>query len=144
MATETTKSTMRTITNIIGMAGLAVFFCAGCQQSESPPAERGTATEVVEEVSVEETITETAETAKQAISDANAKAQELLTQAQNLVGEKKYEEAANLLQRLGDFELTPEQQKLFEDLKAAIQKAMESDAVKEGTKAIGNMLSEEE
>ena len=93
-----------------------------------------------DQVSVEETVTQTAEAAKQVISDANAKAQELLTQAQNLVSEKKYDEATSLLQKLGDFKLTPEQQKMLDDLKATIQKAMESEAVKQGTKAIGNVL----
>ena len=85
-----------------------------------------------------------AQTAKQVIGDANTKAQELLTKAQALVGEKKFEEAGNLLQKLADYELTPEQQKMLDNLKAAIQKAMESGAVKEGTKAIGNMLGGEE
>lgn len=136
------------------MAGLAVLFCVGCQKSETPapPTESGVPEQAVqkpsmqeepsmqEKPSIQETVTNTAEAAKKVVSDANAKAQEILTQAQNLVGEKKYEEAGSLLQKLGDFQLTPEQQKMLDDLKATIQKAMESDAVKQGTKAIGNML----
>ncbi len=135
---------MKTITTIIATASLTALFCTGCKKPESTETNTGTVDEVpVEEISVEETVTETVETAKQAISDANAKAQEILTQAQNLVGEKKYDEAANLLQKLSSFDLTPEQQKLLDDLKATIQKAMQSEAVKEGTKAIGNMLNGE-
>lgn len=136
---------MKTVLNIIGMVGLAAFVCVGCQKSESTSTETGTSVETVEveEVSIEETVTETAETAKKVISDANAKAQDLLTQAQSLVGEKKYEEAGTLLQKISDLELTPEQQKMLDDLTAAVQKAMESEAVKEGTKAIGNMLGGE-
>jgi vacuolar-type H+-ATPase subunit H len=126
--------------NIIGTASLAVLVCLGCQQSETTEVDTSPTGEVVEEVTLEETVTETAETAKQVIGDANAKAQEILTQAQNLVGEKKYEEAASLLQKLSEFELTPDQQKMLDDLTTAIQKAMESDAVKEGTKALGNVL----
>lgn len=118
----------------------------GCSQSESGTSNTdGSNSEevVVEEVSVQETVTEVADTAKQALSDANEKAQELLTQAKNLVSEKKYEEAGNILQSLSNMELTPEQQKLVDDLKATIQKALQSDAVKEGTKALGNMLGGE-
>lgn len=131
---------MKTITNIIATVSLAAVVCVGCQQSETTEVDTLAPEEVVEEVSIEETVTETAETAKQVISDTNAKAQELLTQAQNLVGEKKYEEAASLLQKLSDFELTPEQQKMLDNLTASIQKAMESGAVQEGTKALGNVL----
>lgn len=134
---------MKSLTNIIGMAGLAAVFCVGCQQSDTTEVDTTAPGEAVEEISIEETVTETAETAKQVISDANAKAQDLLTQAQALVGEKKYEEAGNLLQKLADFELTPKQQKMLDNLKATIQKAMESGAVKEGTKALGNVLGGE-
>lgn len=131
---------MKSLTKIIGMAGLAALFCAGCQQSDNSAVDTAEPGEVIEEVSIEETVTESAETAKQVISDANAKAQDLLTQAQTLVGEKKYEEAGNLLQKLADYKLTPEQQKMFDDLKTTIQKAMESGAVQEGAKAIGGMM----
>jgi outer membrane PBP1 activator LpoA protein len=134
---------MKSLTNIIGMAGLAAAFCVGCQQSDTAEVDAMAPEETVEEVSIEETVTETAETAKQVISEANAKAQEILTQAQALVGEEKYEEAGNLLQKLADLELTPEQQKMLDNLKATIQKAMESGAVKEGAKAIGGMMGGE-
>jgi len=97
----------------------------------------------VDQVTIEETVTNAAETAKKVISDANVQAQELLTQAQKLVGEKKYEEALGLIQKLSDLKLTPEQLKLYDNLKATVQKAMESSAVQEGTKAIGNMLGGE-
>jgi len=137
--------TISTISTLIGTTAIAAVLCVGCSKSETPAnpvsgADEGT---VVEEVSIEETVTEAADTAKQAVSDANAKAQELLTQAQSLVGEKKYEEAGKLLQKLANLELTPEQKKTLDSLKATIQKAMESGAVKEGTKAIGNMLGGE-
>ncbi len=98
---------------------------------------------VVEEVSIQETVTETADTAKQVVTDAAAQAQELLSKAQKLVAEKKYEEAGPLLQQLANFKLTPEQQKTFDSLKATLQKAMETQAVKEGTKAVGNLLGGE-
>ena len=137
--------TWRTLNTIIGTATVAVLVCTGCQKQEATNTTATTTENTApshpeDQVSVEETVTQTAEAAKQVISDANAKAQELLTQAQNLVSEKKYDEATSLLQKLGDFKLTPEQQKMLDDLKATIQKAMESEAVKQGTKAIGNVL----
>ena len=136
---------MKTITTLIGTTAITALLCVGCSKTETS-ADSASGTDegtVVEEVSIEETVTEAADTAKQAINDANDKAQELLTQAQSLVGEKKYEEAGNLLQKLANMKLTPEQQKTLDSLKATIQKALESDAVKEGTKAIGNMLGGE-
>jgi outer membrane PBP1 activator LpoA protein len=134
---------MKTLLNLIGVVGLAAMLSVGCKKSESPAPDTGTTSPAPEPVPLEQKVTETAETAKQVISETSAKAQELLTQAQKLVGEKKYEEAGALLQKLADFELTPEQEKLLQDLKATIQKAMESEAVKQGTKAIGNMLGGE-
>ena len=141
---------MKTMIPLIGAGAFALLLCVGCQPSDNtepsqdtpPPAGVAPAEKppVEERVSIEETVTETAETAKKAISDVNTKAQELLTEAQNLVSEKKYQEAGDLLKKLSDLELTPEQQELLDDLKVAVQKALESDAVKEGTKAIGNIL----
>ncbi len=135
---------MKTTLNMIGVAALTALLFLGCKKSETPASgDAGTPGEAPEPVSVEKKVTETAEAAKQVISETSTKAQELLTQAQKLVGEKKYEEAGALLQKLADFELTPEQQKLLQDLKAAMQKGMESEAVKQGTKALGNMLGGE-
>lgn len=136
---------MKTISTLIGTTAIAGLLCVGCSKSESNVDSAGGGPEavVVEEVSIGEAVTEAADTAKKALSDANTKAQELLTQAQTLVSEKKYEEATSLLQKLSDLELTPEQQKMLDNLKATIQKAIESDAVKEGAKAIGNLLGGE-
>jgi outer membrane PBP1 activator LpoA protein len=136
---------MKTTPTIIGTMGLAALLCAGCGKSETSPASTagGEDAMVVEEVSIQETVTETADAAKQAVKDAAAQAQELLARAQKLVAEKKYEEAGPLLQQLASFKLTPEQQKTFDSLKATLQKAMETQAVKEGTKAVGNLLGGE-
>lgn len=141
---------MKPLLTLIGTAGLAVMLCAGCKKAESPTSDASDAPaapepkpEAISMEQIEETVTETAETAKKMISDTSAKAQELLTQAQKLVGDQKYEEAGNVLQKLADFQLTPEQQKMLDDLKATLQKAMESEAVKQGTKALGNMLGGE-
>lgn len=57
---------------------------------------------------------------------ANAKAQEMIDRAKKLFDQSKYQEALTSLQGLANIQLTPEQQKLVDDLKARIQKALAS------------------
>lgn len=137
---------MKTLSTLFGMTVTAGLLLVGCSQSEtacSVTEETASQPNAEEGVSMPETVTQAVETAQQVIRDTNDKAQEILTQAKALVSEQKYEEATSLLQKLSDFKLTPEQQKMVDDLKATIQKAMQSEAVKQGTKAIGNMLGGE-
>ena len=133
---------MKTVAHIVGIACVVALIGIGCKPSESSSAAPSSAPEevVAEEVDIEEMIVETTETAKKVINDANTQVQELISKAQKLVTEKKYEEAAGFIKQLSELELTPEQQKLVDNLKASIQKAMKADAVNEGAKALGNML----
>lgn len=62
-------------------------------------------------------------------AEAAAKAQQLISQAQQLVSNKKFQEALATLQQLGNVQLTPEQQKLVNDLKTQIQAALAGSAV---------------
>jgi hypothetical protein len=101
--------------------------------------------------SVKETIQATTEAAKQAVtqlapqSDATAgglttQVQGIIKKAQDLVGEKKYQDALSALQQLANLTLTPEQQKVVDDIKAQIQKAVASQTLQDAAKSIPNPL----
>ena len=59
-----------------------------------------------------------------AVVDATEKANALIEQAKNLIGQSKYSDALNILQQLSGMKLTPEQEQLVASLKDQIQKAM--------------------
>jgi hypothetical protein len=61
---------------------------------------------------------------------ATTQVQTLIDKATALVTDKKYQEALTSLQQLSGFQLTAEQQKTVDSLKATIQTAMSSDAGK--------------
>ncbi len=58
----------------------------------------------------------------------------------NAVTQKQYSEATAMVSKLANYQLTPDQQKLVDDLKAQLQKALGSQAADEGKKAIGGLL----
>src|SRR5260221_306791 len=68
-----------------------------------------------------------------AVSDAataaTSQAQGLIDKAKSLVDGGQYADASKLLQQLANMKLTPEQQKMVDDLKATFQKSLAGSAL---------------
>jgi hypothetical protein len=56
------------------------------------------------------------------------------------VAEKRYTEASALVTKLAAYQMSPEQQQLYDGLKAQVKQLMESQGAKEGAKALNNLL----
>lgn len=77
---------------------------------------------------------------EQAAATATPEVQNLVQQAQSYLKEQKYADALGAVQRLTSLKLTPEQQKLVDDLRAQIQTAMAKTGAGDAANKLGNAL----
>lgn len=71
---------------------------------------------------------------------AQGQVQNLMDRAKGLFAEKKYTEAMSSLNELSKLQLTADQQKWLDDLKAQIQKAITAQAADKAAKSAGDLL----
>jgi hypothetical protein len=149
---------MKITYSILGLAaGAALFLVIGCGKQEAPSGETPQAARETQPVAdaakaaaeqvqsavtatVDQAVKEAADQANAAGAAASTQAEQLIDKAKGLVGTEKYQEALSVVQQLTNMKLTPEQQKLVDDLKAQIQTALAKAAGTNAASALGNIL----
>jgi hypothetical protein len=125
---------MKLTSFVTGIAVCSSLVLATACKKEEPPS--GPQTPKAGEAATPDAA-KVADTAKATAQQAADKAQGVIDKAQALVKDNKFQDALSTLSQLADLKLTPEQQKLVDDLKAQIQSAMAKGAASD---AVGGVL----
>jgi hypothetical protein len=117
------------------------------QQTVSNVVQQAQATASEVSTQAQQAATEVKTAAQQATTEAAKQAETMATQVQGLVdkaksfiAEKQYPEAMNIVNQLTELKLSPEQQKLVDDLRTQIQQLMAAPAVSNTVERIGGLL----
>jgi hypothetical protein len=133
------------ITEIILCAAVAAV--SGCSKeqpaadSQAQKASEGMASEAAKAADAAQSAAkQVTDQATAQVKAADQQAQGLIDRAKALVTDQKYQEALSTLKQLASVKLTPEQQKLVDDLKAQIQSAMAKATAPDAASALGGAL----
>jgi len=146
------------VSRILGVLSLAatVAFIAGCSKqdqtttssapdaSTAPAPTASTAPAPAADTAVQAApaiapapATDASAAAAAATTTATDQTQGLIDKAKSLVDNSQYADASKILQQLSTMQLTPDQQKIVDDLKTLVQKKLAD----QGTGALGGLLN---
>jgi DNA repair exonuclease SbcCD ATPase subunit len=74
------------------------------------------------------------------VKEAQAQVERLIAEVQDLIAAQRYLEAREVLQKLLTMEVTEEQQRQIDGLKAELEKNLSGKALEEGRRALGGLL----